>query len=327
MFQRRKQSSLPTSSLSVPTGGGGGGGLGATYGSSSSQMQDGSGKAIKMDAPIVKAWKGASIFTKGSYYFLILFLFLIFMGYRYLRSWNASIWLTCHVQECELSLTPPGSRTQKFVFSRRQLVSAHAVKMDKAGNFVEFDTNKYEPPQRGNKNKKKKGSYTGPDEDGNFRSYGLKLLKESENQPDADAETEAPDGDFSAISKYLVDQDDGSYMLYMRQFGLSQSRTRVRSNVNKVESYVRKRRQKLVIKENAKLPWQGILCLVFGLMGIMLTLLVGQFWDEGPKKHSGPGARRQQPLRRPPPGKDSKFYIDTGRPSKYPKGYYPGMKK
>ena len=74
MFQRRGGGgSLPTT-MGMPTNGGG--------------MGDGSGRAIKMDAPVVKAWKKASAFTKYSYYFLMFCVLLIFMGYRYLRFWN-----------------------------------------------------------------------------------------------------------------------------------------------------------------------------------------------------------------------------------------------
>lgn len=53
-------------------------------------MGDGSGRAIKMDAPVVKAWKKASAFTKYSYYILLFCVLLIFMGYRYLRFWNGT---------------------------------------------------------------------------------------------------------------------------------------------------------------------------------------------------------------------------------------------
>lgn len=49
---------------------------------------DGSGRAIKMDAPVVKAWKQSSTFTKYSYYILAVCVLMIFMGYRYLRYWN-----------------------------------------------------------------------------------------------------------------------------------------------------------------------------------------------------------------------------------------------
>lgn len=88
MFQRKNAASLPTTSpLNVPAGdSGGGSSFGIPMGGN--RGPDGSGKAIKMDAPVVKAWKQASSFTKYSYYILGFFILLIFVGYRYLRYWN-----------------------------------------------------------------------------------------------------------------------------------------------------------------------------------------------------------------------------------------------
>lgn len=198
--------------------------------------------------------------------------------------------------------------------------AAQAIKTDNAGNFLSIDSSKYEPPGR-NKGKKKykSGSYKGPDEKGEYKSYMVKFLAQTPEGVEK-TEDDVADGDFSTVAKYMkFDEETNSYSLYMRQFGLTQSRTRVRSMVNKVESYVKKRRAKLVLKESSTLPWQGILCLVFGLLGVMLTLLIGQFWDEAPKKTVGPGTRRtpnkQQHRQKPT------FVVDTGRPSKYPPGY------
>ena len=359
MFNRKKSSGLPTTMGGG--GGGGGGGYGLPLGGGGGHPADGSGKAIKMDAPIVKSWKQASAFTKYSYYTLGFFIFLIFVGYRYLRygsgkrnivfllvvgfpkmracfrflqnfaffhsissEYAASIWLTCHATECTLEVTPPGSRTSTVVFSRFQLHSSQAIKTDKAGNFLSIDTSKYEPPRaKKGKKKNKSGSYKGPDENGEYKSYSLKFRDRSPDDANK-SEEDVPDGDFGPIAQYLNDDPDGEsgvQVLHMRKFGLAQSRTRVRSNMNKVESYIKKRRQKLVIKESATLPWQGILCLVFGLMGLMLTLLIGQFWDETPKKQGGPGIRRRTPAKRPSGKQNPRFVVDTGRPSKYPPGY------
>jgi hypothetical protein len=92
MFQRKRADDLPTS-MSLPTGGdvagGGGGGGGFPFvGGSSTSAPDGSGKAIKMDAPIVASWKKASGYTRGTYYVLLFFIMLLFVGYRYLRGMN-----------------------------------------------------------------------------------------------------------------------------------------------------------------------------------------------------------------------------------------------
>jgi hypothetical protein len=236
---------------------------------------------------------------------------------------TASIWLTCHQQECTLEMTPPGSRTITVVFARTQLHSAQAIKTDSAGTFLEIDNDKYEPPRK-HKGKKysNKHNKKGPDEQGRYRTYRIKF---HESSPESSERTEedAPDGDFEPVKQFMNREEDGTYSLHMRHFGLTQSRTRVRANVNKVESYVKKRRQKLLLKENATLPWQGILCLVFGLMGFLLTLLIGQFYDEAPKRQGGPGARRSGATRSSVGSEKIKptFVYDSGRPSKYPPGY------
>lgn len=287
MFQRNNRESLPS------YGGDGGGSGGLLFGGGSNGKLDGSGRSIRMEAPITKAWRRADSYTKVSYYILAATLFMIFYGIRSLRYGNASIWLTCHQQECTLEVTPSGGKTLTVVFDRSQLHSAQAIKTDTAGNFLEIDNDKYEPPPRHGKKKKYKrpSNYNskGPDSEGKYKTYRIKILQSSD---DTDRKDNDEDVDFSVVKDYLTVDHDGSYNLHMRHFGLSQTRMRVRSNVNKVESYIKRRRQKLLLKESATLPWQGILCLVFGLVFFLLVILLGQFFEEEPRKQGGPGSRR-----------------------------------
>jgi hypothetical protein len=204
--------------------------------------------------------------------------------------------------------------------------------VDNSGNFVEVDDSKYEPPARGKSKKKTpaSGSYKGPDENGNYKSYSIKFHPKTPTKVEK-SEEDVEDGDFSALEK-IMDKEESEfgevYVLHMRKFGFTQSRTRIRSSVNKVESYLKRRRQKLLIKESAPLPWQGLLMLIFGLLSLMMTLLMGQFWDETPKRQGGPGARRSQPAsstnsntKTTKPKPKPTFVVDTGRPSKFPPGY------
>ena len=181
-----------------------------------------------------------------------------------------------------------------MVFPRTQLHSAQAIKTDKSGNFLQIDTDKYEPPERKKTKKKYKNNKSnwnskGPDALGRYRTYQVNFLKES---PEDDRRDKVEDVDFSTVKDYLRITEDGMYALHFRHFYLTQSRMRSRSAINKVESYVKRRRQKLIIKESATLPWQSILCFVFGLVTTLLVLLIGQFYDEGPRRQGGPGTRR-----------------------------------
>lgn len=116
MFKRKSSSSggLPTTiPLSVPQGDGGGSSFGQSMGFGN-RGPDGSGQAIKMDAPIVKNWKQASGFTKFSYYILGACLFMAFIGYRYLRYWNGkhSSSLQHELHLCRLCRCTTGSHSK-----------------------------------------------------------------------------------------------------------------------------------------------------------------------------------------------------------------------
>jgi hypothetical protein len=111
MFQRKNNSLPTTTPLGVPSGNTGGFGL--QLGKSG---PDGSGKAIKMDAPVVKAWKQSSAYTKYSYYILLFFIFLMFVGYRHLRYWNGEC------RECRVLFL-----LAQFCFAWRAFWMIHSV--------------------------------------------------------------------------------------------------------------------------------------------------------------------------------------------------------
>ena len=84
LFRRNNQNdTLPSTSYGTGHGNGlpfsGGGG-----------SLDGSGRSIKMDAPVMKAWKQASGYTRYSYYILGAALFMAFYGFRSMMYWNGT---------------------------------------------------------------------------------------------------------------------------------------------------------------------------------------------------------------------------------------------
>ncbi|CAB9499653.1 expressed unknown protein [Seminavis robusta] len=316
MFRNRKhQETLPMSgnvapsSFHFPTGNG--------KSSYASMGSDGSGKAIRMEAPIARAWKKASGYTKGSYYALITCFLMTYFGYRWLRWNHASVHLTCHSEECTFWITPQGwNGSHKATFPRHQLVSAEAMKVTKEGEFVEMSPrldNFQDIPGKGkNKNKKKTSSYKGPDKNGHYPSYRVTLRVASEEQQQqqtgdstpGDAEeilsNEIPSSPLTTIERFMEKgSEENTLTIIIRKFNIGQSRRRVKTTVQKIDSYIKRRRHKLTIKENVPPAWQGILLLVVGIFGLLLTVLIGQFWDDDsshlPKKRqSGPGTRTRK---------------------------------
>ena len=77
---RRRKDELPTT---LPSTGGGNNGFGvnSNFGTYNGGIPDGSGKSIKMDAPLVKAIKSASGVTKYSYIWLGVSVLFIWCGW------------------------------------------------------------------------------------------------------------------------------------------------------------------------------------------------------------------------------------------------------
>lgn len=335
MFRGRKSEMLPTASYSSydssearnsPN-------KGYPFGYGAKKVPDGSGRGIRMEAPIVRAWRNSSIYTKATYYAALATISLIVWGYFELRGSNgtscgntfcivhctpavrrativvllyvtclivfishlqnsASIWLTCHAVECTLEISPPKRRKSvKFKFSRKQLVKSQTIKVDKYNNFVALDTGK--PPRYSTDARRTQSkARAGPDVDGNYDSYTIHLRPPIKNE-DPDDATAQYEVDLHPIEQFTSpDENSDNRVLNMRSFNLGQTKRRTSTMTGKVDSYILQRRHQLMIKENAALTFMGIMALVLGLFGILMTALVGQLWDEDPKKTGGPGTRR-----------------------------------
>jgi hypothetical protein len=170
------------------------------------------------------------------------------------------------------------------------LVKSQTIKVDKYNNFVAIDTGK---PHRYSTNARKsqKQNRAGPDADGNYDSYTIHLRPPIQNE-DRDDATAKYEADLQPIEQFTSqDENTENRVLNMRRFNLGHTKRRTATMTGKVDSYILQRRHQLVIKENAALSFKGIMALVLGLFGILMTALVGQLWDEDPKT-GGPGTRR-----------------------------------
>ena len=185
--------------------------------------------------------------------------------------------------------------------------------------------NKYSKHQ--NPNYSKGASYKGPDSNGHYLSYAFVLQDKNndderrigmidvDNKSDSsgdgnskndDQTSSIPEVDLTPLFPFLqkVDEDQSSsnnavrtppkYRLIPKTFGARHSQRRVRSMILKIESYVKFKRQKLVIIETASPAWQGIVLIVLGVVTVMITCTLGQFTNDyyaTPQQYRGPGMR------------------------------------
>lgn len=222
----------------------------------------------------------------------------------------ASVWLTCHAVECTIQVTPPGGfKTTELKFSRRQLVKSQPIKVDKDNNFVRIDTGPQMHHYSAQARKKKRKNKGGPDIDGNYDSYTVVLRPPIVNE-DLEDESGQYETDLSSLEQF-TEQEEGTEnrVLAMRKYNFGQTKRRTRTMTSKLDSYIQQRRHQLVIKENASLSWKGVLAMVFGIFFLLLTFLIGQFFEEENSTTRGPGTRRttvpKRKTRKNVPGKYS----------------------
>lgn len=92
MFRGRKSEMLPTASYSSYNGNDARNSpnTGYGFGYGAKKVPDGSGRGIRMEAPIVRAWRNSSIYTKATYYSVLATISLIVWGYLELRGSNGT---------------------------------------------------------------------------------------------------------------------------------------------------------------------------------------------------------------------------------------------
>lgn len=289
-------------------------------GNNANSFRDGSAASIHTGSALQKTWQRASVPKRVTWTSLLTCIFMVWFGWRWIRYSNAGILLNCHSVTCELTVTPRGWGRQVRIpdMARDQLVTAVGIKASKDGTFVTDKnivlTESY-AGNTGSKKYKKSSSYKGPDENGHYLAYAIVLTDKPQRTADGGASESGednvvvPDADLKLLLPYMDEidiTDDGGggdrggdrvdkvkqYRLIPRKFGVRQSKRRVRTMVQKVESYSKRRRQKLVLREFAPPSWQGVSMIVLGIMGVLLVCVLGQFSD--PVVHRGPGVRRQQ---------------------------------
>lgn len=88
-------------------------------------------------------------------------------------------------------------------------------------------------------------------------------------------------------------ETEGQYLVIMRRYNVRDRKRRVSSLVNKINLYSKGTKDRLIIRENRNIVWQGIVGMVFGIFSLLLSLILGQFVEPQKTRTRGPGSRSQ----------------------------------
>jgi len=187
--------------------------------------------------------------------------------------------------------------------------------------------NKQWKKQKKKKKKKKFNSKMwGPDDNGNYHSYIIVLR---DTTPDLDEtgsngreEDESPSMKMARqmqrrhhvmmndpnslaakLSQFAIHsgkEDDNSleYHLHLRDFNIEKTRRLARASVSKINAYAKGRRSTFTIREARPVSWQGLTLLIIGIFSLILSLLLGQFWEEYDATKDGSYRKRMAEIKR-----------------------------
>lgn len=259
----------------------------------------GGGSSIHMDAPVVKAVKNASIFTRMSYFFLLFSVCITIFGIRHWKNNDASIVLNCGDVYCTLSIKDIGSRCFDALLHRDQIVRSNQIYMNSRREITGFITKDGEnenylsqfdhhhkskddknysytivlQPYDNNSMSTRNNNLSGNDDSLNFSSKEVSVADLEENFYNL--------RQFIALSKgdtYLKETNE--IQITMKKHFRDTRRGRIRSQHSRIKRYMEGKRTKVTLRESKGPSWIGILSIIFGLFSAILTVLVGQFWDE-----------------------------------------------
>jgi hypothetical protein len=273
---------------------------------------DGSASSIRTPSAIQKTWQRTEVPVRITYISILIGIVLMLFGWRWISYNNAGFNLHCHSIACDLSIYPIGFKRTIHLYNipRQQIINVQSVKTISNGTFVTdqnivlMETFKKKYSKHQPSSYSKSSSYKGPDENGHYISYAIVLQDKNPNQQqqerigminqdsndgnnnnNEEEITPIPEVELQPILPFLQnidnDNDNGQqYRLIPRMFYAKHSQRRVRSMISKIETYIKHRRQKLIIIENASPAWQGIVLIVFGAVTILITCTLGQFTNE-----------------------------------------------
>ena len=237
----------------------------------------------------------------------------------------ATTYLSCEGDICQLKIIPPyRQKGLKLKLDRKQIVIGKTYKVDEDGETnrgkpITFDSygivfNQYGKDavidkfdlQRAGLQKKVDEALTEEDML-EMQKYGSadpdlreKFAKQKRSRAERDLAGETPKKilrnndlpSLKGLEDFAVREADGQYLLTIRKYNVGHKMRRVSALVNKINLFATGSKDRLLIRENRIVVWQGIVGMVFGIFSFLLSLLLGQFSDPDNRvKTRGPGSR------------------------------------
>ena len=244
----------------------------------------------------------------------------------------STTYLSCESDICQLKIIPPyRQKGLKLKLDRKQIVIGKTYKVDEDGETnrgkpTTFDSygivfNQYGQDavidefevQRAELQKKVDEALTEEDML-EMQKYGSaaftdpdlreKFAKQKRSRAERDLVGKTSAGNTKKIVRnndlpslkgledFAVREADGQYLLTMRKYNVGHKMRRVSALVNKINLFATGSKDRLMIRENRIVVWQGIVGMVFGIFSFLLSLLLGQFSDPDNRvKTRGPGSR------------------------------------
>lgn len=242
---------------------------------------NGSGNSISFESPVVRKIKNISWAVKISYFCLFSSILTIFYGFKNIFSNTEYTHLVCQFSGCSLDVKEPGKKKIHTKIHRQQIIRSDYVKVNSKTGLIAESIQGKAPVVETVYDKKKKKKNTDL-----FDSYTLVFKAYNRTEM----------GDFIFKDEmYLLDElppaqerinlhpsdSEEQFIFLMRPFEVH---ARAYIKYNRLKSYIQGKRNKLTLRESRSPTILGVMMIVFGILFMIISMILGVFWESSPKR-------------------------------------------
>ena len=190
---------------------------------------------------------------------------------------------------------------------RKQFIRSNQVEINAKGEITKFITKDDEPNTdtvEKVEGEKQFVSYTVV-----LKPFDETMEKEDDDADDDDYNAEVKVGKLiekkperkllqqSLIRLGVEPNEYNEYVFILRKYAKNKRRGSVRPQHSRLKSYLSGRRKLVTVRENKGPSWSGVFCLVFGLFTLLISIILGQFWEEDNRPHVKRRLRQQNQMK------------------------------